>query len=121
MAWMGRTSRSRRPCARGDVLCAEPGRSHPCPDLCARPAREGDKRENGAADRRRGRHAPSEGYAEGFWQEGRSTRRSHVLSILYLNEVDKMLERAREVTRNGKYTCIEYARFADDLVILIDA
>src|SRR5262249_6657613 len=27
----GRTSRSRRPCARGDVLCAEPGRSHPCP------------------------------------------------------------------------------------------
>jgi len=35
--------------------------------------------------------------------------------------VDKMLERAREVTRNGKYTYIEYARFADDLVILIDA
>ena len=32
-----------------------------------------------------------------------------------------MLERAREVTRNGKYTDIEYARFADDLVILIDA
>ena len=28
--------------------------------------------------RRRGRHAPSEGYAEGFWQEGRSTRRSHL-------------------------------------------
>ena len=26
---MGRTSRSRRPCARGEVLCAEPGRSHP--------------------------------------------------------------------------------------------
>ena len=32
-----------------------------------------------------------------------------------------MLERAREVTRNGKYTYIEYARFADVLVILIDA
>ena len=32
-----------------------------------------------------------------------------------------MLERAGEVTRNGKYTYIEYARFADDLVILIDA
>ena len=32
-----------------------------------------------------------------------------------------MLERAREVTRNGKYTYIEYARFADDLVVLIDA
>ena len=46
---------------------------------------------------------------------------SPLLSNLYLSEVDKMLERAREVTRNGKYTCIEYARFADDLVILIDA
>jgi len=32
-----------------------------------------------------------------------------------------MLERAREVTRNGRYTYVEYARFADDLVILIDA
>jgi RNA-directed DNA polymerase len=41
--------------------------------------------------------------------------------LLYLNEVDKMLERAREVTRSGKYTYVEYARFADDLVILIDA
>jgi hypothetical protein len=27
-----------------------------------------------------------------------------LLSNLYLNEVDRMLERAREVTRNGKYT-----------------
>src|SRR5207244_6767043 len=27
LACMGRTSRSRRPCARGEVLCAEPGRS----------------------------------------------------------------------------------------------
>jgi RNA-directed DNA polymerase len=32
-----------------------------------------------------------------------------------------MIERAKEATRNGKYTYIEYARFADDLVILIDA
>ena len=40
---------------------------------------------------------------------------------LYLNEVDKMLERAKETTRHGKYTGIEYARFANDLVILIDA
>ena len=32
-----------------------------------------------------------------------------------------MLERARDVTRYGKFTPIEYARFADDLVILIDA
>src|SRR5665811_771015 len=46
---------------------------------------------------------------------------SPLLSNLYLNEVDKMLERARETTRYGKYTYIEYARFADDLVILIDA
>ena len=29
-----------------------------------------------------------------------------------------MLERAREVTRKDKYTHVEYARFADDLVIL---
>src|SRR5262249_25715680 len=34
-----------------------------------------------------------------------------LLSNLYLNEADKMLERAREVTRNGKYTNVEYARF----------
>ena len=46
---------------------------------------------------------------------------SPLLSNLYLNEVDRMLERAREVTRNGKYSYIEYARFADDVVILIDA
>ena len=32
-----------------------------------------------------------------------------------------MLERAKETTRCGKYTYIEYARFADDLVVLIDA
>ena len=38
-----------------------------------------------------------------------------------LTEVDRMLERAKETTRCGKYTYIEYARFADDLVILIDA
>src|ERR1700721_354721 len=46
---------------------------------------------------------------------------SPLLSNLYLNEVDKMLEQAREVTRNGKYTNVEYARFADDLVVLINA
>jgi RNA-directed DNA polymerase len=46
---------------------------------------------------------------------------SPLLSNLYLNEVDKMLERAREVTRKGQYTHVEYARFADDLVVLIDA
>src|SRR6201981_830192 len=46
---------------------------------------------------------------------------SPLLSNVYLTEVDRMLERAKEVTRSGKYTYIEYARFADDLVILIDA
>jgi RNA-directed DNA polymerase len=46
---------------------------------------------------------------------------SPVLSNLYLNEVDRMLERAKESTRNGTYTCVEYARYADDLVVLIDA
>jgi RNA-directed DNA polymerase len=46
---------------------------------------------------------------------------SPLLSNLYLTQVDGMLERAKETTRYGKYTYIEYARFADDLVILIDA
>ena len=46
---------------------------------------------------------------------------SPLLSNLYLNEVDRMLERAKTVTRYGKYTAVEYARFADDLVILVDA
>jgi RNA-directed DNA polymerase len=46
---------------------------------------------------------------------------SPLLSNVYLTEVDRMLERAKETTRCGKYTYIEYARFADDLVILVDA
>jgi len=46
---------------------------------------------------------------------------SPLLSNLYLNEVDKMLERAKEVTRSGRYTYLEYVRYADDLVILVDA
>jgi RNA-directed DNA polymerase len=46
---------------------------------------------------------------------------SPLLSNVYLNEVDRMLERAKEATRYGRYTGIEYARYADDLVILIDA
>jgi RNA-directed DNA polymerase len=46
---------------------------------------------------------------------------SPLLSNLYLTEVDRMLERAKENTRCGRYTYVEYARFADDLVILIDA
>ena len=46
---------------------------------------------------------------------------SPLLSNIYLNEVDRMLERAKDVTRDGEYTALEYARFADDLVILVDA
>jgi RNA-directed DNA polymerase len=45
---------------------------------------------------------------------------SPVLSNLYLNEVDRMLERAREVTRGKQRTHVEYARWADDLVVLVD-
>jgi RNA-directed DNA polymerase len=45
---------------------------------------------------------------------------SPLLANIYLNEVDKMLEKAREVTSRGKYTNIEYARFADDLVICVN-
>ena len=45
---------------------------------------------------------------------------SPLLANVYLNEVDKMLERAKEVTRRGPYFQIEYARYADDLVILVD-
>jgi RNA-directed DNA polymerase len=44
-----------------------------------------------------------------------------LLSNIYLNEVDRMLERAKEYTRFGRYAGIEYARFADDLVVLIHA
>ncbi len=32
-----------------------------------------------------------------------------------------MLERAKEVTRQGRWMKVEYARFADDLVVLVDA
>ena len=32
-----------------------------------------------------------------------------------------MLERAKEVTRRERWAAIEYARFADDLVILVDS
>ena len=46
---------------------------------------------------------------------------SPLLSNLYLNEVDMMLERAREITKFGRYTYVEYARYADDIVVLVDA
>lgn len=46
---------------------------------------------------------------------------SPLLSNIYLNEIDKMLERAKAVTSGDGYQHIEYARWADDLVILIDS
>ena len=45
---------------------------------------------------------------------------SPLLRDVYLTEVDAMLERAKAVTRNGQHTYVEYARYADDLVILVN-
>lgn len=45
---------------------------------------------------------------------------SPLMSNIYLNDLDKMLEKAKLVsTEKGKYTRIEYARWADDLVVLV--
>jgi RNA-directed DNA polymerase len=52
---------------------------------------------------------------------GQGSVLSPLLSNLYLTEVDQMLERAKEVTRRGPYTHLEYCRWADDLVVLVDA
>jgi RNA-directed DNA polymerase len=46
---------------------------------------------------------------------------SPLISNLYLNEVDKMLEKAIATTRYQHYTAVQYARFADDLVVLVDS
>jgi RNA-directed DNA polymerase len=46
---------------------------------------------------------------------------SPLLSNIYLTEVDRMLERAKDATRFGQFSAVEYARFADDLVVLVDA
>ena len=45
---------------------------------------------------------------------------SPLLANIYLTEVDAMLERAMTVTQEGTYTRVDYARYADDLVILVD-
>lgn len=44
---------------------------------------------------------------------------SPLLSNLYLNEVDEMMERAREVTRRKGYYNLDFIRSADDMVILV--
>ena len=46
---------------------------------------------------------------------------SPLLSNVYLNEVDKMLEQAKAVTWYRQLTLVEYARFADDMVVLVNA
>ena len=46
---------------------------------------------------------------------------SPLLSNIYLNEVDRMLQRAQEVTRYEGWTAIEYVRFADDIVVMVDS
>lgn len=45
---------------------------------------------------------------------------SPVLSNLFLNEVDKMLEKAKEVTTIRGFYNLEYVRWADDLIVLVD-
>jgi RNA-directed DNA polymerase len=54
-----------------------------------------------------------------FWRD--SGVISPLFSNLYLNEVDGMLEKAIQTTRRERYTHVQYARFADDLVNLIDS
>jgi RNA-directed DNA polymerase len=44
---------------------------------------------------------------------------SPLLSNLYLNGVDEMIEKAREVTRRKGYYNLDYIRSADDMVILV--
>jgi RNA-directed DNA polymerase len=46
---------------------------------------------------------------------------SPLISNVHLNEIDKMLEKAIETTRYQQYTAVQYARFADDLVVLVDS
>ncbi len=46
---------------------------------------------------------------------------SPLLSNIYLNEVDRMLQRAQEVTCHEGWTAIEWVRFADDLVVMVDS
>src|SRR5436305_8908501 len=46
---------------------------------------------------------------------------SPVLSNVYLTEVDRMLDKAIATTRREQYLNVQYARYADDLVVLIDS
>ena len=46
---------------------------------------------------------------------------SPLLSNIYLNEVDRMLQRAQKITCYEGWTAIEYVRYADDIVVLVDS
>lgn len=50
---------------------------------------------------------------------GQGSALAPLLANIYLNEVDKMLEKAKAVTTSPNDTNLEYARFADDMLILI--
>lgn len=45
---------------------------------------------------------------------------SPLIANIYLNELDQGLEQLKEDTTTGGYTHIEYARFADDVVVLVN-
>jgi RNA-directed DNA polymerase len=45
---------------------------------------------------------------------------SPLLSNIYLNEADRLLEEAKKATQLGPHTNVEYARYADDLVVLVN-
>jgi RNA-directed DNA polymerase len=38
---------------------------------------------------------------------------------VFLNDIDRMLERAQVTTKQGRYEVVRYTRFADDLVVLV--
>ncbi len=40
---------------------------------------------------------------------------------VFLDDVDRMLERAQATTKQGSYEVVRYTRFADDLVVLVSA
>ena len=46
---------------------------------------------------------------------------SPLLSNIYLNDVDRILEEMKAATCKGSRTAVAYARYADDLVVLLDA
>lgn len=45
---------------------------------------------------------------------------SPLISNVYLNAIDEMLEKAKQTTQTNGYENLEYVRFADDLVILVN-